>query len=205
MFYEERARVIGERIKKNRKPLKLTQTELLAKVYLSEKSVASLRKWERGERLPDLDTLARMAELFDCDMGYLLGDYEESNFSSHKVCEYTGLSEQALENISSLKKVSQICKPFRIGDVFCLSEFEEQTPIWIVNSLLEDSQIIKLIYLFFAIEDIGKKTDMFKRTRSNSVLIELAGYLTNKRNCLEETLHTQKGENGDGKHSRTPQ
>lgn len=198
MFYEDRARVIGKRIKENRKRLKLTQTELLAKVYLSEKSVASLRKWERGERLPDLTTLARMAELFDCDMGYLLGDYEESDFSSHKVCEYTGLSEQALENISSLKRISQICKPFHIGDVFCLSEFEEQTPIWIINSLLEDSEIIKLIYLFFVIEDMGNGTNMFKRTRSNSVLIELAGYLTNKRNCLEEALHIKKGEKDDG-------
>lgn len=103
MFYEDRARVIGKRIKENWKRLKLTQTELLAKVYLSEKSVASLRKWERGERLPDLTTLARMAELFECDIGYLLGDYDESDFSAHKVCEYTGLSERAIDVLHNLK------------------------------------------------------------------------------------------------------
>lgn len=130
MFYEDRARVIGERIKENRKRMKLSQPELLKKVYLSENTVASLRKWERGERLPDLTTLARMAELFECDIGYLLGDYDESDFSAHKVCEYTGLSERAIDVLHNLD-----CSGFG-AVIVSMSGTKSRTTLQILDKLI---------------------------------------------------------------------
>ena len=99
MFYADRKVQIGRRIKENRKRCHLTQMQLLEKCYLSEKSVASLRAWERGERLPDLDTLCRMCDIFDCDTGYLLCDYDARRRETADACTVTGLSEDAVHKL----------------------------------------------------------------------------------------------------------
>ena len=93
MNYTDRKRCIGNRIKKERESLGLSRGELLTKIYKSESSHKTLAAWEKGERLPDLDSLALMADLFDCDMGYLLGDYEERHYIAADICGKTKLSE----------------------------------------------------------------------------------------------------------------
>lgn len=99
MFYADRKIQIGQRIKENRKRCHLTQMQLLERCYLSEKSVASLRAWEHGERLPDLDTLCRMCDIFDCDTGYLLCDYDARRRETADACTVTGLSEGAVHKL----------------------------------------------------------------------------------------------------------
>ena len=106
MFYADRKVQIGRRIKENRKRCHLTQIQLLEKCYLSEKSVASLRAWERGERLPDLDTLCRMCDIFDCDTGYLLCDYDARRRETADVCTVTGLSEDAVHKLQAYSRSS---------------------------------------------------------------------------------------------------
>lgn len=110
----------------------MTQKELLEKVYLSEKSVASLRKWENGDRLPDLETLARMSEVFDCDIGYLLGDYDEKDFPTHKICEYTGLSEKAIVCLQKMNPIAAWRNPLQRGganndSIFVKGPYTEKT------------------------------------------------------------------------------
>lgn len=101
--YDDRAKEIGRRITTERERLKLSRKELLPKIYKSEQSHKMLASWEKGERLPDLDSLALMAELFDCDIGYLLGDYDEHRRLTADVCKETDLSEQAVSRIISYK------------------------------------------------------------------------------------------------------
>lgn len=81
---------------------RLTQQALLELCFLSSSSVGSLRAWERGERLPDLETLCRMAEIFECDVGYLLGDYDERTRTVADTRQTTGLSEAAVETLIGL-------------------------------------------------------------------------------------------------------
>lgn len=97
--YEKRRSIIGERIKKERKKLGLSKQELLLRIYKSEKSHKTLSAWEKGERIPDLDSLVRMAEVFNCDVGYLLGDYPEHNRTTSDICAETGLSEEAVSHL----------------------------------------------------------------------------------------------------------
>lgn len=101
--YGDRAKEVGRRIATERERLKLSRKELLPKIYKSEQSHKTLTSWEKGERLPDLDSLALMAELFDCDIGYLLGDYDEHRRLTADVCKETALSEQAVSRIISYK------------------------------------------------------------------------------------------------------
>lgn len=106
MDYRGRAKIIGKRIFAERKKQGWSQNDLLLKIYMSGSSHKSLRSWEKGERLPDLDSLARMAEVFQCDIGYLLGDYEERTRNAADIVRKMGLSTLAAENMDEIKNCS---------------------------------------------------------------------------------------------------
>lgn len=57
----------GEKITKLRKKEGMTQAELGAALNVTFQAVS---KWERGESLPDFDTMSRMAKLFNVPLSY---------------------------------------------------------------------------------------------------------------------------------------
>ena len=65
---------LGSNIAAHRKRFGLTQAALAEKLNFSDKAVS---KWERGESVPDVVTLARLAELFDVPMDVLVRDKDE--------------------------------------------------------------------------------------------------------------------------------
>lgn len=62
---------IGNNIAAFRKQCAMTQAELAEKLNYSDKAVS---KWERGESVPDVMTLAQIAELFGVGMDALVGN-----------------------------------------------------------------------------------------------------------------------------------
>ena len=60
---------IGKRISKLRKDKKLTQQELADRLFVTDKTISS---WESGRTEPNLEIIAKMAEVLDCDVGYLV-------------------------------------------------------------------------------------------------------------------------------------
>ena len=119
LSYEDRKKLIGSRIKAERDRLDLTQGDFLERIYLSRSSTKTLTKWERGECVPDLDSLAQMAEVFSCDIGYLLGDYNERTRDCADVCKITGLSEKAVNSLEKYKCADAI------SAIVTQPEFEE--------------------------------------------------------------------------------
>lgn len=67
--------VIAKNIQKLRKEKGLTQIEFAEKINYSDKSVS---KWERGEGLPDVETLLLIADLFSVSLDFLVGREEKS-------------------------------------------------------------------------------------------------------------------------------
>ena len=63
--------LIGKNIAAYRKRSGLTQAGLAEKLNYSDKAVS---KWERGESIPDVITLAQLAELFDITVNDLVAD-----------------------------------------------------------------------------------------------------------------------------------
>lgn len=59
---EQIRKIVGGRLSAYRKRANLTQAELAEKINYSDKSVS---KWERGEGLPDLVVLCKLAELYE--------------------------------------------------------------------------------------------------------------------------------------------
>ena len=61
--------ILAKNITEHRKRLKLTQVELAEKLNFSDKSIS---KWERGEGVPDVETLYNMSQLFGVTVDSLL-------------------------------------------------------------------------------------------------------------------------------------
>lgn len=100
--YEDRKKEIGKRIHTLRIAKGLKQAEFLRALYMSDTSLKSLRSWEKGEIVPELDTLTRMAAVFECDIGYLLCDYDEINRDVADICSATGFTASAAKTIQDL-------------------------------------------------------------------------------------------------------
>lgn len=72
---------VGERIKKSRIELGMSATELAIKTGKGE---SAIRMWESGKSKPDLDTLIKLTEYFNCSADYLLGLSEHKNEEDKK-------------------------------------------------------------------------------------------------------------------------
>ena len=69
----------SERIKQSRKDIGLTLQEL---GNLLQVNKGTISKWEKGVNTPKLETIARLAEFLEVDMGYLLGSQKERRIMS---------------------------------------------------------------------------------------------------------------------------
>jgi uncharacterized protein YjbI with pentapeptide repeats len=58
---------IGSKIAKARKQINISQADLAAQLFISPQAVG---KWERGESMPDIITLNRLAEITGVDLNY---------------------------------------------------------------------------------------------------------------------------------------
>lgn len=68
-------------------------------------SRASLEYYEKGKRAPDIETLYNIADYFHTSADYLLGrtPNKTTNPKLQEACNYTGLSEKAVENLIKMQ------------------------------------------------------------------------------------------------------
>lgn len=78
-----------------------TQQEVANRVGVSRQNVG---KWLSGETTPDINTLCKVADAYNVSTDYLLGrtPHKTPDINERAVCDYTGLSEVALEKASFL-------------------------------------------------------------------------------------------------------
>lgn len=97
-----------EIFKELRKIRKLTQHDVAKKIDVTDKTY---RSWENGEYKgkelvfpnPDLDSVVKLAELYDCSVDYLLGRSKCMSVENHYIEEYTGLCDDSIEVLHCLK------------------------------------------------------------------------------------------------------
>lgn len=70
------SKLIGDKIATARKKLNLSQAELAQQVSISPQAVG---KWERGESMPDITTLNRLAEILGVDLNYFSENFQAVN------------------------------------------------------------------------------------------------------------------------------
>ena len=106
MDYEQMRRCFKERFKELKKELKkegYTIANLADKLDVSENTI---NKWATDKDygiLPSWDTMAKLSQLFDADITYLLGYQECRHIKTQQICDLSGLNEAAGNVIESVK------------------------------------------------------------------------------------------------------
>ena len=141
----------ADAIKRARRSMgrKYTLTYMGELLKLTRQSYA---KFEKGDVSPHLDYIYDMCKIFDCDIGYLFGEYPMKKREISDVHELTGLSEKAIERLIELKEYSK--------------KQETQNEPY----LTENTRILETINLLLGQEDDDARV-------KNGVLSNIAGYL----------------------------
>ena len=105
---------INETLKKLRTDRKLTQVDLAEKLNCNRQKIAD---WERGKSTPSADDLILLSNLFGVSTDYILGLSEHFTTDNELqfVCDYTGLSEAAVDMIRRQSHI--IPRDKRIADL----------------------------------------------------------------------------------------
>jgi uncharacterized protein YjbI with pentapeptide repeats len=88
---------LGDKIATARKRTNLSQAELALQVSISPQAVG---KWERGESMPDITTLNRLAEILGVDLNYFSDSFQPVEFEKTD----TEKSENNFVELSKIKK-----------------------------------------------------------------------------------------------------
>lgn len=90
---------IGRRIRKEREKINLSQAKFAKALELEESSRQFVAKWEKGKALPHLSYMYKMCELFECELGYLLCEYDCKTRVATDIKKATGLTEDAINRL----------------------------------------------------------------------------------------------------------
>jgi len=88
-------KMIGNKITEARKKINISQAQLAQQLFISSQAVG---KWERGESMPDIITLNRLAEILEVDLNY----FSESipfadDETAFKMTDGIGIIEQTVQ------------------------------------------------------------------------------------------------------------
>lgn len=96
------SKAIGGKIAEVRKNAQLSQAELAQQISISPQAVG---KWERGESMPDIITLNRLATLFKVDLNYFANSF--SSESIEKADEVKNQNNQTIVETKPTKRLGQ--------------------------------------------------------------------------------------------------
>ena len=148
---------IGERIRKERRLLqskrpqggRMTQEEFAEIIGVSRSTVI---KWEKGENMPGtLNDLFRLCNLFHCELGYLLCEYD-CKFRSHTdIQAQTGLSEKAINNLMIYKEQWDRKEPLKSGfDLEIYNQLGKQN-CYFYSQFISSASISTIVNLYIGL------------------------------------------------------
>lgn len=206
---------IGERIRNNRKKLNLSQNdfceELDKKGYpISRKTLSKIENGEfTGENF-SIKLLLTLCEVFSCDTGHLLGEYNQTTKKEQIIQEEIHLSRKAISNLK--KNMNNSITPATsasIMDVF-RTEIEQQMPenetfIHSLNLILEKyPELIALIGRIMLHEELSINNDyisnVLQRPRKSydidkdllNLVISLKYYMENNKKIPSRYINDTK-------------
>lgn len=68
-------KIIGSKITKARKEMNMSQAQLAQQLFISPQAVG---KWERGESVPDIISINRLAEILNVDLNYFSENFQST-------------------------------------------------------------------------------------------------------------------------------
>jgi len=91
--------MIGNKIAEARKKINISQAQLAQHLFISSQAVG---KWERGESMPDITTLNRLAEILGVDLNYFSESFQSA---ATEIASDESLVEQSTELPSGLQNL----------------------------------------------------------------------------------------------------
>lgn len=106
-------------LRKNR--LKISRPEFYDLIYsnenvANESKSRTVKNWESGDCEPDLKTIKKICVVLKCSSDYLLGLDSCTTKDKQFIHDYTGLSEETIEQINILNNIKEITDT--LDDVF---------------------------------------------------------------------------------------
>lgn len=141
--------ITGRIIKKERERKDLKQNDLAALINISPKQIS---KYEKGELLPPMNMLIALCKVFDCEIGYLLGekDYSDGSKLDTAIHEKLGLT---VETIDVLKRITgRDRKALEFG--YCSEEYRG-----ILNRFLTNPHFFSIMERMMEIERCQEELD----------------------------------------------
>jgi uncharacterized protein YjbI with pentapeptide repeats len=105
-------KMIGDKIAEARKKMNISQAQLAEQLFISPQAVG---KWERGESMPDIITLNRLAEILGVDLNYFSKNFQSAE--TEKAFSLTGSMED------TEKIVQEDASPSRLQERQLLTNF----------------------------------------------------------------------------------
>ncbi|MFA5046221.1 MAG: pentapeptide repeat-containing protein [Paludibacter sp.] len=95
-------KMIGNKIAEARKKKNISQAQLAQQLFISSQAVG---KWERGESMPDIITLNRLAEILEVDLNYFSEGFQAAgDETALKMTDGIDTKQQTLQEEASLSR-----------------------------------------------------------------------------------------------------
>ena len=95
IVYEQQK--IAKMIERERTALSLSKDKLATYLNVNRNTITAWERTDKKGRIPPLDDLLHMCELFDCEIEYLLGRYECKTRTATDIQEVSGLSAYTIK------------------------------------------------------------------------------------------------------------
>ena len=145
---EELKKIIGNNISALRKQAELTQTELGSMLSFSDKAVS---KWERGESVPDVETLVKISSIFGVDLNYLVTEVDSKSVGQSQNEDNNTVRRAIIMLLSASIVLLFSTIIFVTLGIFAVDDFKKLSLIYVYSI-----PIVAIVLLFFSIKWWGK-------------------------------------------------
>ncbi len=122
---------IGKRLRALRKEWGYSLDKLAA--FCEVQQYQTISKWETANTIPSIKQLMKLCDLYGCDIGYLLGEYDCKTRKATDIHKETGLSEEAIKRLQYLS----VSNPDMVRTISLLIEFNNSDIIELIKSYLK--------------------------------------------------------------------
>lgn len=166
----------SERLQFIRTKKNLTQAQVADDLKVSRQSIGY---YEKGERIPDIETASKIAQYFNVSVDYLLGRTLGTTFEIDDIIRRTGLDEESI----------RILNTYLLGDRIGLSAAVE---LRVINAIIKERDLLNaLVYYLYHRLDKGlfythypENSDEDEKQKVNSVKIQF--YIEDSMNAEED-------------------
>lgn len=154
----------------------MSQTQLAA---ILDRGDSAIRMWESGKSKPDMDTVLRLCEIFNCSIDYMFGKSIGKTFEIDDIIKRTGLDEESIRILSN----------YLLEKAFGLNGAVE---LRVINAIIKEKDLLNaLVYYLYHRLDKGlfyvtfsEDLDSEKDCRVKSIPIKF--YIEDSMNAEED-------------------